>query len=162
MTVSNIVRYAEAEDAAALLAMMRELAAFEGYLPDFRVQEQDLLVRGLGRGLGRGLSHEPAQFHALLAESADGTLLGYAVLVEIAFTYDLRADCRLKELYVNPAARGLGVGTTLMQAVLTHARSRGCGRLKWDVLPGNENARQFYRRLGGQPDTGWEAWILPL
>lgn len=152
------VRYAEATDAAALLAMMRELAEFEGYLPDFRVHEQDLLARGLEHGL----SHESAQFHALLAESADRALLGYAVLVEIAFTYDLRADCRLKELYVNPAARGMGVGTALMQAALTHAKSRGCGRLKWDVLPGNENARQFYRRFGGQPDTGWEAWILPL
>ncbi|MFZ6757782.1 GNAT family N-acetyltransferase [Undibacterium sp. Ji50W] len=154
MAADNSVRYAKAADAPALLAMMRELAAFEGYLSAFCVQEQDLLARGLG--------HEPAQFHALLAESADGALLGYAVLVEIAFTYDLRADCRLKELYVSPAARSLGVGTALMQAVLVHAKSRGCGRLKWDVLPGNENARQFYRRFGGQPDTGWEAWVSPL
>ncbi|MBC3918970.1 GNAT family N-acetyltransferase [Undibacterium sp. CY18W] len=158
MSTDIQVRYAKAADATALLAMMRELAKFEDYLPDFRVQEQDLLARGLGREW----EHEPAQFHALLAESADGALLGYAVLVEIAFTYDLRPDCRLKELYVCPSARSLGVGTALMQAVLTHARSRGSGRLKWDVLPGNENARQFYRRFGGQPDTGWEAWILPL
>jgi len=148
------VRYAEAGDASALLAMMRELAKFEGYLKSFRVQEQDLLAGGLGK--------EANQFHALLAVSASGDLLGYAVLVEIAFTFDLRADCRLKELYVSPAARNLGVGTALMQAVLTHAKSRGCGRLKWDVLPGNEHARQFYRRFGGKPDTGWEAWILPL
>ncbi|MFZ6734517.1 GNAT family N-acetyltransferase [Undibacterium sp. Ji42W] len=149
-----IVRYAEAADASALLAMMRELAKFEGYLKSFRVQEQDLLAGGLGE--------EATQFHALLAFSADGVLLGYAVLVEIAFTFDLRADCRLKELYVSPAARRLGVGAALMQAVLMHARSRGCGRLKWDVLPGNENARQFYRCYGGKPDTDWEAWILPL
>jgi GNAT superfamily N-acetyltransferase len=148
------VRKAGIADAPALLAMMRELAAFEGYLKAFRVQEQDLLAGGLG--------NEATQFHALLAISADDVLLGYAVLVEIAFTFDLRADCRLKELYVSQAARSLGVGTALMQAVLQHARSRGCGRLKWDVLPGNENARQFYRRFGGKPDAEWEAWILPL
>ncbi|MBC3908616.1 GNAT family N-acetyltransferase [Undibacterium umbellatum] len=148
------VRPALAADATGLLQQMRELAAFEGYLAEFRVTIDDLLTRGLG--------HEPAQFHALLAESADGVLLGYAVLVETPFTFDLQADCRLKELYVSPAARSMGVGKALMNAVLAHARLRGCGRLKWDVLPDNENARQFYRNLGGQPDINWEAWILAL
>jgi hypothetical protein len=41
-------------------------------------------------------------------------------------------------------------------------RARGAGRLKWDVLPSNEPARAFYRRLGGAPDHDWERWLLPI
>ncbi|MES2039033.1 MAG: GNAT family N-acetyltransferase [Pseudomonadota bacterium] len=148
------VRPALAADAAGLLQLMRELAAFEGYLAEFRITAEDLLARGLGA--------ERPQFRAHVAATPTGALLGYAVLVEVAFTYDLRPDWRLKELYVTATARQLGVGRTLMETVITDARQHGCGRLKWDVLPDNSNAKQFYRQLGGEPVKDWEAWILQL
>lgn len=148
------VRPALGTDAAGLLQLMRELAAFEGYLAEFCVTVEDLLVRGLDT--------ERPQFRAYVAATPAGALLGYAVLVEVIFTYDLRPDWRLKELYVTATARQLGIGKALMETLIADARQHGCGRLKWDVLPGNENARQFYRRFDGKPDTGWEAWILPL
>ena len=56
------IRLASVADAAGLLAMMRELAHFEGYLPLFRVTEADLAELGLGRG---------DEFTAFIAE-ADG------------------------------------------------------------------------------------------
>ncbi|MDE2427750.1 MAG: GNAT family N-acetyltransferase [Burkholderiales bacterium] len=69
---------------------------------------------------------------------------------------------RLKKLYVTATARQLGIGRTLMETVIGHARQYGCGRLKWDVLPDNCNAKRFYRRLGGEPVSDWEAWALQL
>ncbi|MFZ6743916.1 GNAT family N-acetyltransferase [Undibacterium sp. JH2W] len=148
------IRPALAADAAGLLQLMRELAVFEGYLTEFRVTVEDLLVRGLDA--------ERPQFRAYVAATPTGDLLAYAVLVEVAFTYDLHPDWRLKELYVTTPARQLGIGSTLMQAVIAAARQYGCGRLKWDVLPGNSNAKRFYRQLGGEPVRDWEAWILQL
>lgn len=148
------IRPALAADAAGLLQLMRELAAFEAYLDAFRVTEQNLLTRGLDT--------KHPQFKAYVAATTSGQLLGYAVLVEIAFTYDLRPDWRLKELYVSAPVRQLGVGKALMRHIIDEARQHGCGRLKWDVLPDNSNARRFYRQFGGEPVTDWEAWVLPF
>ena len=149
------VRPAGPADAGALLALMRELAAFEGYLEHFKVTTSELLARGLA----------PAgapEFVAFVAERPGSGPLGYAVVVETAFTFDLRPTLTLKELYVRQDARGAGAGRALFAQVLAHGRARGAGRLKWDVLPANEPARAFYRRAGGAPDTHWEPWLLPL
>ncbi len=125
-----IVRQARASDAATLLQLMRELAVFEHYIDHFRVTAEDLLARGLDGGGNR-------QFTALVAEVEGASLAGYAVLLEVPFTYDLRPTLILKELYIRDSARGLGIGKALMQAVILHATARNAGRLKWDVLPGN-------------------------
>jgi len=102
------------------------------------------------------------QFVAFVAESGTGALPGYAVVHTIAFTYDLRPTLVLKELYVDDAARGLGIGHALMAAVMAEGKAQGCARLKWDVLPGNLRAQAFYRSLGGAPDRQWQAWIRQL
>lgn len=149
------VRAATPADAGPLLALMRELARFEGYAEYFKVTAADLLARGLAPGAA-------PEFVAFVAERAGGGLLGYAVVVENAFTFDLRPTLVLKELYVREDARGTGAGSALFDQVLAHGRVRGAGRLKWDVLPANEPARAFYRRAGGAPDTDWERWLLAL
>ena len=88
-----LIRQACAADVPQLLALMRELAAFEDYLAQFAVDEQALRQRAFGPA---------AQCQAFIAE-AEGELLGYALALLIPFTYDLRPTARLKELYVRPA-----------------------------------------------------------
>jgi len=149
-----VIRTAVAADAGALLPLMKRLAVFEGYAAQFAVTEHDLIERGLGA--------PSAQFTAIVAEHAPGRLRGYAVVCVLPFTYDLRPTLILKELFVDDSGRSRGAGAAIMAAVVAHARGLGCGRLKWDVLPGNARAKSFYRRLGGQPDMAWEGWILPL
>lgn len=155
MAANYTVRPAQRADAGALLALMRALASFEGYRDQFCVTADDLLERGLGDGSLR-------QFSALVAATADGELLGYAVVYPVPFTFDLRPNLVLKELYVRETSRGAGVGHALMAAVLAAARQLGCARLKWDVLPGNAPAHAFYRSVGGAPDTGWQGWSRAL
>ena len=149
------VRQAVAADAEPLLALMRELARFEGYDEHFTVTAADLRERGLAP-VGA------PQFVAFVAEQPGGELVGHAVVVEQPFTFDLRPTLTLKELYVRDGQRGGGAGRALFEQVLAHGRARGAGRLKWDVLPSNEPARAFYRRLGGAPDPDWERWLLPI
>ena len=151
--MSVAVREAVAADAAPLLELMRALARFEGYDAAFAVTQAELLARGLAGGG----AHE---FTAFVAADADGTLAGYAVVLEIAFTFDLRPTLVLKELYVDAGRRARGIGAALLARVLAHARARGGGRLEWRVLPGNEAAMAFYRRAGGAPDRAWEHWTL--
>ena len=153
--VTYTVRPACAADASQLLALMRELAAFEGYIEQFCVSEEDLLERGLRGGAS-------PQFSALVAETGKGQLLAYALVYTVPYTFDLRPNLVLKELYVRESARGLGIGQALMAAVLNLAKQLGCARLKWNVLPGNTRAQVFYRSLGGAQDSAWEAWIKVL
>jgi GNAT superfamily N-acetyltransferase len=161
-TSRHVIRYATAADASQLLSMMKQLAVFEGYADQFKVTERVLLERGLASTANM---HTTAQFTAIVAASdgiENSKLLGYAVVYEIPFTFDLRPILVLKELFVAEDSRSGGLGGALMQAVLAHAHAGLCGRLKWDVLPSNEHAKAFYRRWGGQPVCDWEAWRIEI
>ncbi len=151
--VGYSTRYAAAQDAPRLMALMRQLAAFEGYADRMTVTENDLIERGLGTpSLG--------QFCAIVAQSDLGELWGYAVVYAIPFTYDLQPTLVLKEFLVTEPARGMGVGRSLFERVVAHARTNQCRLLKWDVLPSNERAKAFYRSCGGAHDVDWQNWIL--
>jgi len=150
MTGSFHIRPFQREDVPALLALMRDLAVFEGYIDGFRVTEADLIEHGLGPS---------PRFGAFVAEQ-NGRLVGMAVHYTIPWTYDLRPTLVLKELFVAETARGLGVGQALMRALAREAERIGAPRLIWTVLPDNEPARHFYAALGAQPDRAWEPWSL--
>lgn len=56
----------------------------------------------------------------------------------------------LDGICVAPKARGRGVGTALMAAIETEARSRGYAAVQLDVVDGNLRAKELYHRLGYQ------------
>jgi GNAT superfamily N-acetyltransferase len=147
------IRRALPSDAPALIGMMRALAAFEGYLDHFAVSESDLLERAFGPG---------AQCAILLAESIDGAPGGYAVYLVQPFTYDLRPNVTLKELFVAQDQRGQGVAMALLEQLRMEARALDAGRILWLVLPSNQTAKRLYRRFGGAVDGAWEHWQLTL
>jgi len=147
------IRRAEPGDCAHLVEMMRELAAFEGYLDDFRVTARELEARAFG----------PApQCAVLVAQGPGGALAGYAVYLVTPFTYDLRPGVTLKELYVARDYRQQGVAAALLARLRQEACDLGAGRIRWLVLPSNDQAKRLYRRFGGAPDTAWEHWQLAL
>lgn len=150
LTIGSAIRAASTTDVPTLIELMRALAAFEDYLNDFRVDEQSLLERAFG---------PTAQCQVFVAQWL-GQVVGYAVLLEIPFTYDLRPTLLLKELYISDDYRSKGLGRKLLQHVAIWARARGAGRLKWDVLTGNHAAMKFYERLGGTQDKKWLAYQL--
>ena len=56
--------------------------------------------------------------------------------------------CELKRLFVQPTARGAGLGRRLMAAVVEEARRLGYGRMRLDTTPGMETAQKLYEDLG--------------
>ena len=139
-------------DIPQLLEMMRGLAVFEGYIDDFRVDEQTLIEWGL--------CADP-KFHVYVADQGE-ELLAYAACYEIPFTYDRRPTLALKEMFATPSARGTGAASGVMQAAIDKAKSIGAGRINWLVLPDNDRAKAFYTKHGGSHDTDWENWHITL
>jgi GNAT superfamily N-acetyltransferase len=66
----------------------------------------------------------------------------------------------LEDLFVNPSARGHGVGRALLARLAQIAVERDCGRLEWFVLDWNDLAISFYRSLGASPMDDWTMFRL--
>ena len=149
-----MIRRAIASDAPELLSLMRGLARFEGYDDRFAVTVETLLERGFS-------PERPPEFTAWVAE-LDGALLGYAVIYVIPYTFDLRPTVVLKELFIDERARGRNFGHGLMNAVIEHARTLNARLIRWQVLPGNVAAKNFYRQHGAGVDADWENWFIEI
>ena len=152
--MTRVARPARPEDSAEMLRLMIGLAEFEKNIDDFAVTEEALLERGFG---------EKTQFRALVIDAADRPgLAGIAVLYEIPFTYTLKPNLVLKELFIDPRDRGRGLGSVLFTAATEIARTGDYGELIWTVMNGNEPAERFYRGMGGDPDVKWNNWVYRL
>lgn len=56
----------------------------------------------------------------------------------------------LQDLYVDPAARGSGIGRALVEAVYAEADRLGSPAVYWLTNEGNSTARRLYDRVGVQ------------
>ena len=67
-------------------------------------------------------------------------------------------DAWLEDLFVEPGARGSGLGRTLVEAAVERARARGCGRIQLDCNRDNEAALRLYESLGFTPIHNRQKW----
>lgn len=83
----------------------------------------------------------------VVAGTIDEVVVGYAIVRP-----DRLADGAvlgvLEDLYVEPDARGVGVGEALMDQVLAWAAANGCTGLDSMVLPGDRAAKNFFESFG--------------
>ncbi len=90
----------------------------------------------------------------LIAENDAGDAIGYAFLTVGGDQATLVTGPRvgtLESLSVAPAARGAGVGSSLIEAAFDHFRSLGVTEMMLDVLDGNDAAQRLYERHGFRP-----------
>lgn len=146
---TSAIRLAGREDAATILRLVRELAAYENLLDQVRASEADILRDGFG---------PTPRFECLLAEH-DGAAVGFALFFHSYSTFEGRSCLYIEDLYVNERFRGLGLGRALMTRLARLAVARGCARLELAVLDWNP-AREFYRRLGFDHNTDWLPYRL--
>lgn len=83
---------------------------------------------------------------ARVAERA-GTLVGFADAVVHPATWTAGPSCYLEDLFVDPEARGGGIGRRLIEDLAGLARARGWARLYWHTHEGNAAARALYDRF---------------
>lgn len=142
------IRFATRADVAQILAFVRELAAFERE-PDAVLATEAMLEAAL-------FGPRPAA-EAVIAESAEGTPLGFALFFQNFSTWTGLPGMYLEDLYVTPAARGAGVGKALLRHLADIAVTRGYGRFEWSVLDWNQPAIDFYRAMGAM---GMDEWTV--
>ncbi|MGG7565636.1 N-acetyltransferase family protein [Rhodovulum sp. DZ06] len=88
-----------------------------------------------------------AAMHGLIAE-ADGRALGLAHYLFHDHFWRPEGVTYLSDLYVVPEARGRGVGTALMEAVLAAAEAAGRPSVHWTTQDYNLPAQMFHDRFG--------------
>lgn len=87
---------------------------------------------------------------ALIA-SEDGRDVGFLFATEREGLFGFRSSEKIgyvEDIAVLPDSRGSGVGRALMDAARERFRTRGYSHFELSSVPGNEDARAFYRRLG--------------
>lgn len=84
--------------------------------------------------------------HALVAER-DGVLLGLAHYLFHRSTILVEPTCYLQDLYTVEAARGTGIGRTLITAVYEAARAAGASRVYWQTHETNATAMRLYDQV---------------
>lgn len=149
------IRAAVEADCPAMLALIRELAAFEGLLDRVSVDEARLRRDGFG---------PQPRFHCLLAVQDGGAgrdePVGLLLYFPIYSTFAGEAGLYVEDLVVHAGARGRGVGRALLAACAAEAERQGCSRLQLAVLDWNEPARRLYESLGFLQPAAWQAYGL--
>jgi GNAT superfamily N-acetyltransferase len=141
------IRPATPTDVPLILRLVRELAEFERE-PEAVVATEDMLSAAL-------FGEQPAA-EAVIAEH-EGDPVAFALFFQNFSTWTGRPGMYLEDLYVTPAARGLGVGTALLRHLARIAVDRGYARFEWAVLDWNEPAIAFYRFVGA---VGMDEWRI--
>jgi GNAT superfamily N-acetyltransferase len=103
---------------------------------------------------------DPAEpVHALVAERA-GQLLGLTHYLYHRSTTSIGNSCYLQDLFTVEAARGMGVGRALIEAVYERARLAGASRVYWQTHESNAVAMQLYDKLAEK--SGFVVYRKPL
>ena len=104
---------------------------------------------------------DPAQGVQFAALDADGAPLGFATLYFPYSSVSARAQCLLNDLYVEPHARGRGIGRGLIERCRRYAREHGYPTLEWQTEQANTAAQALYDRSGARR-TAWYSYSLPV
>ncbi|MGH9236120.1 MAG: GNAT family N-acetyltransferase [Acidimicrobiales bacterium] len=144
------IRPARPGDEPDILRLIRALADYE--------REPDA-VEATAEGLAAHLFADVPRVFAHVAEQ-EGHIVGMALWFLNFSTWTGKHGIYLEDLFVDPSARSGGVARGLVRALATEARARDCARIEWAVLDWNDQAKDFYRRLGARHNESWEPWRL--
>ncbi len=108
------IRAATPDDVDAIFALMYELAEFEKLTHLFTATKE---------GVQDALFGARASTEALVVEQ-DGEVVGYALFFHNFSTFLGKRGLYLEDLYVRPALRGSGLGTTMLKKLAELAVER--------------------------------------
>ncbi len=139
------LRSAVPSDGPRILAFIRSLAAYEKLSHEVLATEAKLNESLFG----------PRPYAEVIMAELSGVPVGFALFFHNFSTFLAKPGLYLEDLFVEPEARGHGVGKALLAHLAKLAVERDCGRLEWWVLDWNEDAIRFYEALGARAMNEW-------
>ena len=103
---------------------------------------------------------DPACAMKMRLAEVEGKLMGFAIHQHHPSTWVLGDDCYLEDLFVDPTARGQGLGRALIEDLISLARNKGWHRLYWNTEASNATARRLYDSF--TPDDGHIRYRMSL
>lgn len=143
--MTTTIRSAVPADAALIVRFIASLAEYEKLSHEARATEADI---------SRDLFGPEPKVFCEIAEH-DGRPVGFALWFYTYSTFQGRHGIWLEDLFVDPAARGLGIGKALLVNLAQRCVREGHGRFEWWVLDWNEPSIDFYKSQGGVMQDEW-------
>ena len=131
------IRVAEERDFDQVHRLNKEFSHFIRTPEKFNISLEDMKA-------------EQAHFTMLVVEF-EGEIVGFASTFIAWFSW-IGKSMYLDDLYVLEEHRGAGLGSRLIDAVFQLAKQQKCKKVKWQVSRWNENAIEFYKKLGAEID----------
>ena len=132
-----------------MMELVHELAVYERAPDEVTVALEHFIDSGFGRN---------PVWWAFVAEE-NGVVKGFA-LYYIRYSTWKGQRMYLEDILVTEAARGRGIGSLLMDALIKEAADRKFTGITWQVLHWNEPALNFYRKYNTRFDNEWVNGIL--
>jgi len=140
-----IVRDAVRADAALILRFIKDLAVYEHLEHEVVATAADI---------ERELFGPRPRVFCQIAE-IDGRPAGFALWYYTFSTFQGRHGIWLEDLFVDPGARGQGIGKALLRNLAQRCAREGLGRLEWAVLDWNQPSIDFYAAQGAVFMDDW-------
>jgi GNAT superfamily N-acetyltransferase len=143
MTIS--IRLATPADLPLIAELIRALAEYEKLAHEVRFDEAVLGAKLFG----------PRTYAEVVIGEIEGKPQGFALFFHNFSTFEGKPGIYLEDLFVQPEARGSGLGKALLAHLAALAIERDCARLEWSVLDWNAPAIGFYKSLGARFMDEW-------
>lgn len=117
-----------------------------GYLEFYRTTVTDEVYTTSFRRILAGNAGIDGEYRGLIAE-IDGKPVGLTHYLFHRHGWKIERVCYLQDLYVDPSARGSGLGRALIEAVYAAADSAGAPSVYWLTQDFNDTARHLYDRV---------------
>lgn len=143
--MNYLIRTAKRDDMPQVLDLIKELAIFEKEENAVEVTIQDLQ--------NDGFNDKPA-FKCFVA-IIDNKVEGIALIYDRYSTWKGKI-IHLEDLIVSEKHRGVGIGTALLNQVVTYAHGINAKRINWEVLDWNASAIAFYESKGAKVMRDWD------
>jgi len=138
------IRKGKEEDIAGVHALIVELAIYEEAPNEVDISVDDLMNDAFGK--------KPL-FQFIVAEE-EGNILGTAIYYYRYSTW--KGKCIfLEDLVVSEKHRRKGVGTLLLDEMISISKKEGAKRLMWQVLDWNQSAIDFYKKYDAIIEPEW-------
>ena len=151
------IRPAASADVPAVAAIIRGLGWFSHVNNESTAETETRITKHLRMCVADD-SHS-----VLVSEGDRGTISGYVAVHWLPYLMLPGPEGYISELFIAESARGMGLGTRLLEAVKDIAIGRGCSRLMLVNRRMRESyKRGFYRKLGWEEREEFANFVLHL